>query len=95
MKDWFSCSSYSGIRRPSGEAEVWEASFLSSSPMLAAEASSVMQKLCSTAARGEGKLHCIFQLEEHGKNQQTRGIFLTLVQSFAGIYLQWLVLHSG
>lgn len=98
MKDWFSCSSYSGIRRPSGEAEVWEASLLASSPMLAAEASSAMQKLCSTAARGEGKLHDIFQLslqlEEHGKNQQIRGVFLTPRQSFVGICLQCLVLHS-
>lgn len=33
MKDWFSCSSYSGIRRPSREAEVWEASLLSSPPL--------------------------------------------------------------
>lgn len=71
---------------------------LSSSPMLAAEASSAMQKLCSTAARGDPKLHGIFQLslqlEEHGKNQQTRGVFLTPVQSFAGVCLQCLVLHS-
>lgn len=66
---------------------------LSSSPRLAAEASSAMQKLCSTAARGEQKLHGIFQLslqlEEHGKNQQSRGVFLTPVQSFAGICLHW------
>lgn len=98
MKDWFSWSLYSGIRRPSGEAEVWEASLLSSSPMLAAEASSAMQKLCSTAARGERKLLGVFQLslllEERGKNQQTRGVFLTPVQSFAGICLQCLVLRS-
>lgn len=33
MKDWFSCSSYSGIRRPSWEAEGWEASLLSSPPL--------------------------------------------------------------
>lgn len=69
-----------------------------SSPMLAAEASSAMQKLCSTAARGEQKLHGVFQLslllEEHGKNQQSRGVFLTPVQGFAGLCLQCLVLRS-
>lgn len=50
-------------------------SLLASSPVLAAEASSAMQKLCSTTARGEGKHHVFCSSlglpKEQAVNQQT------------------------